>query len=297
MANEDPFPAPPMEKSRAPANQMRQSNAVIPREALERVLARAVELQTVHEELPDGISEARLAEIGREVGIDVNNLRQAMAEERARLPMSEEDHGPVLDALGAGTTSAQRTVPGSPEEIMEKLEAWMPRMELLAKQRRIGDRISWQPKRDPLGNLLHGLGMGGRQADLVRTDQVAAMVTSIDSARSVVRLEASMLGVRRTRRTVFALLAGGLVTAFALLAIPIMFLATPGPIPVIAIGVIGALFGGTGYGAWRAMKHGYRKMIGRAHLRLEQILDDLESGGMNMRPGLLNQVRDALLGK
>jgi hypothetical protein len=300
MAIEDDRPpAPPMQSAPvAPSAPVRQANAVIPREALERVLARAVELQTVHEELPDGISEARLVEIAKEVGIDVPNLRQAMAEERARLPLTEEEHGFMLDALGPGSASAQRTVPGTPSEISAKLDAWMPRMELLAMRRKVGDHTSWEPKRDPLGNFLRNFGVGGRRMDLVRSDQVSAMVTTVDGTKSVVRLESAMYGARRAQRTVFSVLATGLVLGFSLLSIPIWLLASSGAVPVIAITLLAAVFGGTGYGLWRTMRRSYRQLVGRAQLRLEQLLDELEGGGM--RPasgGLLHQVRDALLGK
>lgn len=299
MASDDQKTNPPVAPApaRVSPEELRQANAVIPRAALERVLARAVELQTVREELPEGISEARLVEIGGEVGIDVTNLRQAMAEERARLPLSEEEHGFLLDALGPGTASAQRTVPGAPAEIVAKLEAWMPRMELLEKRRRVGERLSWEPKRDPIGNFFRAFGIGGRQLDLVRADQVSAVVTSIDDTKSVVRFESQMHGVRRTQRTIFVLLAIGLTKAFFLLAIPIWLLASPGAVPVVAIALIGALLGGTGYALWRSIRRSYRKLVGRAHLRLEQLLDDLEIGGMHASPGLLHQVRDVLLGK
>jgi len=55
----------------------------LPRTALERVLARAAELQTTTSESGETISEARLLEIAREVGLDVQHVRQAIAEERA----------------------------------------------------------------------------------------------------------------------------------------------------------------------------------------------------------------------
>lgn len=298
MANDERRPA----DTSAPASpavnaDIRNANAVIPREALERVLARAVELQTVREELPDGISEARLVEIGREVGIDITNLRQAMAEERARLPLSEEEHGFILDALGPGVAVAQRTVPGTPGEIMAKLEAWMPRMELLEKRRRVGEQVSWEPKRDPIGNFFRSMGSGGRQLDLLRADQVSAVVTSIDESKSVVHFESQMHGVRRNQRTMFVVLATLLSGAFFVVAVPVWLLATPGAVPVVAIATVGSVLAATGFGVWRAMQRGYRRLVGRAQLRLEQLLDDLETGGMQPRaPGLLHQVRDVLLG-
>ncbi len=279
------------------ASDSHNNNSMVPREALERVLARAVELQTIHQHMPEGISESRMIEIAREVGIDTANLRQAMAEERARLPLEENDDGFLLDALGPAFTAAQRTVPGSPAEIIAKLEAWMPRMEMLEKRRRVGERLSWEPKRDTLSNMFRGLSMAGRQPDLVRANQVSAVVMPIDDKRSVVRFQSDMYGVRRTQRTVYVTLATALSLAFLVVAIPLLVLIPSTSLSIVGVTAVGAVVAGTGYGVWQAMKRSYRKLVDRAHLRLEQLLDELESGGMQTAPGLLHQVRDALLGK
>ena len=46
---------------------------------------------------------------------------------------------------------------------------------------------------------------------------------------------------------------------------------------------------------WRAIRRSYREMLNRTHLRLEQLLDELESGGMQPPPSLAKQVTAALL--
>ena len=181
------MPTPSDSDPRPPLPVVRNDPA-LPRAALERVLARATELQGDGTDSSDAISESRLMEIAREVGIDTNNLRQALAEERARLPMQEPEHGVILDALGPGTLTAQRIVPGTPSQVFAKLDSWMPRMESLGVRRRVADRVSWEPRRDPLGNFLRSFGMGGRKLDLVRLDQVVVSVTAVDEAHSVVRL-------------------------------------------------------------------------------------------------------------
>ena len=56
----------------------------IDRAALERVLARAAELQARIGDAPDNMSEAELMALGNEVGIGTDVLRQALAEERTR---------------------------------------------------------------------------------------------------------------------------------------------------------------------------------------------------------------------
>ena len=271
-----------------------RNDPTIPRTALERVLARATELQGEATDAPEAVSESRLMEIAREVGIDATNLRQALAEERARLPMQEEEHGVILDALGPAMLSAQRLVPGTPAEVLAKLDAWMPKMEALSVRRRAGDRVSWEPRRDPLGNFLRSLGMGGRRLDLVRLDQVVASVTGVDATQSVVRFDAESHAARRSQRTSITLILLALFFAAGLSAVPLALFATPGLVGV-GLGAIAAFFGGIGWFSWRAIRRGYRQMLQRTHLRLEQLLDELEHGGMQPPPSLAKQVTAALL--
>ncbi|MEQ1691126.1 MAG: hypothetical protein ABMA00_07575 [Gemmatimonas sp.] len=279
-----PLPVPPAENA----------DPALPRVALERVLARATELQGDGGEVSDAVSESRLMEIAREVGIDPLHLRQALAEERARLPMQESEHGVVLDALGPATVSVQRVVPGTPTEVLAKLEAWMPRMESLSLRRRVVDRVSWEPSRDTLGNFLRSLGMGGRRQDLVRLDQVVASVTSVDAQRSVVRFDAESFAARRTQRTSILLISLAMVLMSLGLSVPLVLLAGGG-IAGAGIAGVAAFASGLGYFSWRTIRRGYRQMIDRTHLRLEQLLDELETGGMQPPPSLARQVTAALL--
>ena len=76
---------------------MDRSKAVVTRAALERVLARAAELQNASgddTERPETLTEAQIEELGKEVGLSAQHLRQALAEERARIQ-------PIL-ATGSG---------------------------------------------------------------------------------------------------------------------------------------------------------------------------------------------------
>jgi hypothetical protein len=62
------------------------------RDAMERVVARAAELQAHNAAVGEGgLTEAQLLEIGREVGISQHHLRQALAEERGRLALQPDE--------------------------------------------------------------------------------------------------------------------------------------------------------------------------------------------------------------
>lgn len=270
------------------------SDPSIPRDALERVLARASQLQADRSDAPDVVSESRLIEIAKEVGIDTTHLRQALAEERARSPLAPDEHGMVLDSLGPATMSAQRVVPGTPAEIMGKLDSWMPRMEAVLLLRRTSERVSWEPRRDAIGNFLRSLGMGGRRFDLIRLDQVVATVTAVDATRSVVRFDIEARRVRRTQRNgVVAAIAG-----LALIALGVSIVASVAATASasgLVMGVMAAFGAGGAYAVWRGIRYGYREMLNRAHLRVEQLLDELETGGLKEPPSLARQVTTALL--
>lgn len=263
--------------------------ADIPRTALERVLARASELQTTTADGVERVSEERLLDIAKEVGLDLAHVRQAIAEEQARLPMAELETGPLLDSFGPASLSAQRTVPGTPDDILRRLDAWMPRMESLSTRRRIGDRQSWEPRHDPLGNFLRSFGVGSRRFDLVRVDQVTASVTAIDGARSVVRLDAEIAGMRRMQRNQAVALVLALGMLYAVIAVPVLVLVTTGAGTGILAG-LSAFVGGGGFLGWRALRRAYRNAVDRMHLRIEQLLDELEQDRMKEPPNLLQKV-------
>lgn len=275
------------------------SGPVIPRAALERVLARATELQTASTDAPEGISEARLVEIGREVGIPAEHLRLALAEERSRSPYAEEEKGAMLDGLGVVQVSAQRSVAGTPTALLADIDAWMKREEGLDSNRRSTNRLSWSPRNGPLSFIYNAMGRNGRSMELLRTDEVSATVTTIDAARAVVRLDANLTKLRRQQRNLMlGLGVGANALVYMTISVPILILgAASNSMSVIlpGLGVLAGLQAFAGYGIWRAIRGQYRKALDRVHQKLEQLLDNVEHGAMVTRPTLIGQLRDAML--
>src|SRR3954468_24954391 len=112
--------------------------APIDRAAVDRILARALELQA--DVAPDSqgqLTEAQLLDLAKEVGLDPVNLRQAMAEERTRVAVPEE-RGLLASLYGSATVSAQRTVNGTPAQVLQALDDWMQRQECLKVKRHFG---------------------------------------------------------------------------------------------------------------------------------------------------------------
>ena len=158
----------------APADSPGGSLAPLDRAALERVLARATELQAKLADAPDELTEKELLELGSEVGISAEHLRQALAEERTRVVLPEET-GVVGSWFGSTVAAASRVVPGTPAEILGQIDNWMQRQELLRVRRRIGERLTWEARRDFMGSMQASFNIGGRPYALTPAAEVGAV--------------------------------------------------------------------------------------------------------------------------
>src|SRR4051812_46449460 len=96
--------------------------SLVSRAALERVLARAAELQSQtgdDTDAPDALTEQQIVELGKEVGLSASYLRQALAEEQARIDSPAGGASGVATRLFGGTRVAvQRVVPGSAANVL-----------------------------------------------------------------------------------------------------------------------------------------------------------------------------------
>jgi hypothetical protein len=260
-------------------------SARIDRAALERVLARAAELQAKSGEGGEGLeefTEEQLLELGREVGLSPQHLRQAMAEERTRSVLPSDERGVAVTLFGPGHARATRTVNGTPRETLAIIDGWMQRQELLQVKRHFADRIVWEPRGDLLGNVKRMLNVGGRGYPLTRAHEVAATVVAVDEQRVLVSLDAD-LSARRGR------LAGELAGATVVGA---------GATGVLVImGIATALAAAPAIIAPAAAYYGFRgmqmRLLNRAQLALEQLLDRLERGEFGRPPSLLSAIAAA----
>ena len=276
MANESK-PVPPPVASAAPASPVSGLPAPLERAALERVLARAAELQAAEADPGElTLTEAQILDVGNEVGIPAKHLRQALAEERSRVEVPVE-RGRVAAIFGPATVFASRTVRGTPATIFEKLDDAMQREESLRVKRRFPDRIAWEPRGGMATEFRRLMNVGGHGYRLARAQEVSATVIAIDAERSIVRLDASLANIRRQR------LVGGSGAAVAsgvasgiLLALGVM--AAVAVLPVAA-GVVGGYF----------IARSHAPQVEGAQLALEQMLDRLERGEIQ-RPSLLSAI-------
>ena len=247
------------------------------RAALERVLARAAELQgrsSDSGDQPEEFTEDQLIDLGKEVGLTPQVLRQALAEERTRSVLPDDEHGLGAALFGPSRVAAVRTVNGRPTDVLAAIDAWMQRQELLIVKRHHAERIVWEPRRDFLVGLKRALRVGGRDYALSRAFEVAATTIAVDDARVHVALEADFRTHRRTAMSQTA--TGALVGAAATASLLVI-----GAMPLLAVVpvVVGPTLGYTG----ARVVNG--QIITRAQLALEQLLDRLERGEYGRRSG------------
>ena len=253
MADDLPVPAP-------------SSSPPLDREALERVLARAAELQATEADPSEpALSEQQLIDVGKEVGLSPQHLRQAMAEERSRV-VAPVEGGVMARLFGPSRVHASRTVRGTPTQALASLDGWMQREESLQVKRRFPDRILWDPRPGALSWMRRALNLGGRSYHLLRVEEVGATAIPVDGERTLVRLDADVSNLRAER-----LAGGGAFAASGLattgVAIALGFFAPIAVVPTL-IGLVG------GY----AVSRTHTPQIARAQLALEQVLDRLERG-------------------
>src|SRR5690242_6500992 len=169
MADSNPPKPPP--PTRPPGDPAAPGQSALPvrqsldRNALDRILKRAGELQVSAADPSEDMTEEQLIALGQEVGITPQHLRQAIAEERTR-PALPDEPGLTDRWVGPSAVSARRVVRGSREQLLARLDEWMRREECLQVKRRLADRVVWEPRRDFLGNIKRGLNLGGRSYHL-----------------------------------------------------------------------------------------------------------------------------------
>ena len=259
--------------------------ARIDRAAVDRVLARALELQG--DAAPDAqgqLTEAQLLDLAKEIGLDPVNLRQALAEERTRVPIPEE-RGMLASLFGGAAASAQRTVRGTPTQVLKALDDWMQRQECLTVQRyHSSERIVWEARRDVAGVVRRAV--SGRGLGLARTTDVSATAIALDDGRVLVRLDARLAGYRSLMaQQNVALTGAGIVVGGVLTVLSFPLLAAAAPVLLVAPA------------AFAAGRASHQRTVARAQLALEQVLDRLERGDATRPPTLLSMLAAAVSGR
>ncbi len=240
---------------------------LISREALERIIQRAAELQAAERDIGEGLTEGELLALGQDVGIPGRYLKQALLEEQTRSVVAGGGRGGLFAWLtGPSLLMAERVVPGDKAGVERALTAWMEGEESLQVKRRYADRTTWEPRVGAFASIQRALGAGGKTFALARATEVAAQVTPLETGFCHARLVADVreLRVRRLGG------AAGLVALGVALAasVPVLGVLAPWSLaPALATWV-----------AAIAVARRHRRENERIQVGLEQVLDRVERG-------------------
>ena len=238
---------------------------------LEGVIRRAVELQAASGASDDGIDEAEVVRIGRELGLEPVHVRRAIADIRSRPP---EEEGAMASLMGPGRVRAARTIRSPAAAVGTLLEQYLVRCEYMHVQRRFPDRTRYV--RD--SSLAAGFGRMARQIGTrelrLGLKELDVGVSAIDEDTALVELSIDRSGERA------GYLAGGVACGTVTSVPPAVFaLATAAP-DLLALTAL-PIFGGWLWG----MRAGYRYSAGQGKDKLESFLDRLEHGELTVPQG------------
>lgn len=249
------------------------ADADLPADRLEHVIRRAAELQhTAGEGSPDTLSGDEVVRIGREVGLEPQHVRRALAEQRAEsmLPEIAEDEA-LLRTLGSGLVRASRAVPGGRAEVQEKVEEHFRTRESLRAVRQRPGLSLWEPAEGLFSKMQRTMDVGGRGYELAEARSVELSVSELEEGWSLVALTVDARNVRGQHAVSW--LAGsapgwflGVLTLELVLGVPWIVTGPLGAAGVAGTGAIG--------GRWS-----FEKKRRRMELVVSGLLDRLEQGG------------------
>lgn len=233
----------------------------IDRDAAERVIRRAVLLSESASD-DDGLSVAALLAAADDLGMDRAEVERALAEERVGLLTD----GPRVGDrwLGPDRVVVARVVEGSPDEALERLDAWMRLGRVLRRVRRESDRAVYARRSDPAAIVQRTVRAARGGERLARVRRLVASVVAVGDGRCLVVLSVDTSASRLTATAgATTVAATGVVTAGV---------AAVEWVPWAWVGVPVALAGGAGVVAAR------RAYLADVDEDLEAVLDDLSAG-------------------
>ena len=246
----------------------------IDREALERIIQRAAELQAQEMDTGESMTESELLKLGADVGIDGRHLRQALYEQGSG---ANPEKGFLVRWFGPHKVSAGRVIAGTKADIEAAIAHWMVEGEALTVKRRMPDRTVWEKQKGFMAEMKRGFGVGGKNYHLARALDITVIVTQLEAGFCHVELVADVSKKRGeaiggsaagagalaiTGGALFALLPGAVLFPFTLVAL----------VPFAAAAAAPALAGKS-----------VREKSNHTQLGLEQVLDRLEAGEIKAR--------------
>lgn len=215
-------------------------------EEVERVLARAIELQSAHADAePEAFDAFALQAVAAELGIDQEHLRTALVEELVRLETEAPDW---LDRVVApDRIVSYATLAGDRATIRQRLDAWLSEHEGLRRQAETPTGAAWDADRRMLTKVRMKLRGAAGDGSLRTARAVRDSVRPLMNERTLVTVEADTSNLRRL--AVGLLVAGAAAGAGVAGVAGVVDPGGIGPEAVAAgVGTFGVLAGGVWIG-------------------------------------------------
>ena len=265
-------PVESLDARRRPPDTAPPARRRIPAEDLEPIVRRAAELQNRRGSPgAQSLTEAEVIEIGRQVGLQPDYVRRAIAEVHAEsLAPAAPPGSPLLDLVaGEGRVEVRRVVPGDSTLIQEQIERQLREREKLGSLRRRHGRSVWEASSGTFARLERFLNFSGREYALAEIRQVDLAVAELEPGWALVTVTGD-LGNKRDD-ALYAVAGGALVA----MIVAFMVAAEGGSVAagIAAALVAGALTacGGSAWLRWTLARR--RERIG---LLLEGLVDRAE---------------------
>jgi hypothetical protein len=231
----------------------------------ELVIRRAAELQAREAEDPasDGMTEAEVLRIGRELGLSTQYLHRALAEVEGS---ATEESGVFVKLFGPVHARAGRAVRGEPTEVSRVLERYLVEREYLAVLRRFHDRVLFTRARGMVAAMGRASSQIFSRSPMLPVSNLEMAVHPMEEGVSFVGL-ATSLGSQRNATAAASLVGGG---TGASLSGAILGIAIAPPAALIALPILG-------FSVWAGHAY-YDGVVRNIQTQLESLLDRLEHG-------------------
>lgn len=226
---------------------------------MEAVIRRAVELQAGASSAGEGVTETEIIRIAQELGLPSQHVQQALAEVRGR---GTPETGLLAQTFGEARVGAARIVMLATNRAQADLERYFLQCEHMIVQRR---RPGWTVYERASG-IAAAMGRATQRAPLIKAPTVEVSISAAEEGSCYVSLSVDLSSARAGFAAGAAVAGGGGGTAVA----TVLGLAVAPPAALLGLPVLA--------GIWWGMRASYGNVADRTRLRLESILDRLESG-------------------
>lgn len=252
----------------------------ITRGELQLVIRRAAELYTSEADAGDRLSEAEVLRIADELGLPGRHVRQALYE----LPRSRGEESGWIDRwYGLPTVVGTRLAPGTPDEVLDRLEDYLVTRELLQVLRRQGGRAAFTPADDTISNMARAVRRPERNWQIARSRRVLVEARPMLEGESHVRLELDIEPQRR--KALRSGIVGGALVGLPLAAgafFPVghMVFEIAGDAAAYAAGLTAGAgaFGASVAGGMAVARSRFQARVENARMEIAGLLDRLEGG-------------------